>query len=83
MKGFIRRGLVEMRTIIAGGRDYKLTESDIDRLDSLPISEVVSGRATGADTDGENYAYFKGLPVKQFPADWKTHGKAAGPIRNR
>lgn len=23
------------------------------------------------------------LPVKQFPADWKTHGKAAGPIRNK
>ena len=23
------------------------------------------------------------IPVNIFPADWKAHGKAAGPIRNR
>ncbi len=72
-----------MKLIIAGGRNYRLTQSDLDKLNALPISEVVSGGATGADASGESFAYFEGLPVKKFPADWQTHGKAAGPIRNR
>lgn len=72
-----------MKCIVAGGRDYRLTQSDLDKLDVLDISEVVSGGATGADASGESYAYFNGLPVKRFPADWQTHGRAAGPIRNQ
>lgn len=72
-----------MKLIIAGGRDYRLTETDTQELDRIPISEIVSGGATGADASGESYAYYKGLPVRKFPADWQTHGKAAGPIRNR
>ena len=47
------------------------------------IVEVVSGGAAGADREGEKWAAGWGLPVKKFPADWKMHGKAAGPIRNR
>lgn len=72
-----------MKLIIAGGRDYCLTETDTQGLDRIPISEVVSGGAPGADASGESYAHFNGLPVRKFPADWQTHGKAAGPIRNR
>jgi len=29
------------------------------------------------------WAESHGLPVKRFPANWKEHHKAAGPIRNR
>ena len=72
-----------MKVIIAGGRNYRLTREDIDRLDALSISEVVSGGAKGVDADGEYYADDRGLPIKRFLADWKTHGKAAGPIRNK
>lgn len=75
-----------MKLIIAGGRDYHLTESDHAKLlDLLPrgITEVVSGGAPGADTYGELWADFYRIPVKRFPADWNTHGRAAGPIRNR
>lgn len=69
-------------TIIAGGRDYEFTKSDIAWLDSLPIGEVVSGCARGADSEGEAWAASRGVPVKRFPADWQTHGRAAGMLRN-
>ncbi len=49
----------------------------------IPITEIVSGDAHGVDTSGENYADAADLPVKFFYPDWDTHGKAAGPIRNR
>ena len=32
---------------------------------------------------GEHYAIAHNLPLLRFPADWHTHGKSAGPIRNR
>lgn len=73
-----------MRLIIAGGRDYRLSAADFARLDTiLGVTEVVSGACRGVDQDGEAWAAGWGLPVKRFPADWKTHGKAAGPLRNR
>ncbi len=72
-----------MKTIIAGGRNYEFSQYDIERLDLLEITEVVSGCATGADAEGEAWARKWGIPIKEFPADWKKHGRAAGPIRNR
>ena len=72
-----------MRTIIAGGRDYQLTDEDLSFLASLPITEVVSGGATGADAGGEMFAYRVDIPMKRFKADWQTYGRAAGPMRNR
>lgn len=72
-----------MKTIIAGGRDYKLTPLDWGRLEEMNITEVVSGGASGADAGGEYWAEQHGIPVTRFPADWQLHGKAAGPIRNR
>lgn len=75
-----------MRVIIAGGRDYGFTERDIaylDRMrDEIPIREVVSGGARGADSCGEEWAESRGIPVTRFPADWKGLGPPAGPIRN-
>jgi hypothetical protein len=78
-----------MRTIIAGGRDYYLSKVDIEALEklhqSIPITEVVSGKATGVDQCGEDWAKAKGIPVKPFPVtpeDWRRIGKAAGPLRN-
>ena len=47
-----------MKTIIAGGRDYKLTDEGRRMLDILrpTITEVVSGKARGADSEGERWA---------------------------
>jgi hypothetical protein len=69
--------------IVAGGRDYQLTDYDRTILDFLPIGEIVSGGAPGADSGGEQWAAAKGIPVTRFDPDWNKHGRAAGPIRNR
>lgn len=76
-----------MRVIIAGGRDFdnlKFLEAKVNdlvgMLSSLPI--IVSGKARGADSLGEQYADTYGLAVKEFPALWNEYGKSAGYRRN-
>lgn len=72
-----------MKLIIAGGRDYQMTEPDFSKLDAIDgISEVVSGGASGADAWGERWAESRDIPVTIFRADWKKYGKSAGPRRN-
>ena len=46
------------------------------------VTEVVSGTARGVDSLGEQWAKTQNIPIKRFPADWNTHGRAAGHIRN-
>jgi hypothetical protein len=75
-----------MKIIVAGGRDYSLSPAVFDLLESAlapVITELVSGGAPGVDSTAEAWARGRGLPVRRFPADWLTHGKRAGPIRNR
>lgn len=80
-----------MRTIICGMRTATKEQTLAAIEDALnprqerklnPITEVVSGGCKGPDTFGEDWATAQGIPVKRFPADWATHGRAAGPIRN-
>lgn len=75
-------GRMGAKTIIAGGRDYNPCPEDVAFLDSLPISEVVSGRAKGADQFGENWAAARGVPIKMFAADWDRWGNRGGVLRN-
>ena len=75
-----------MRTIVAGSRSIKDSQSVFDVLDGhtdWPITEVVCGCAQGPDIDGAVWAGKHGIPVVHFPADWITYGRAAGPIRNK
>ena len=75
-----------MKVIIAGMRDFE----DYDRLvyacdlllKDITVTEIVSGKAPGADTLGEDYAKERGYKIAEFPADWNKFKKAAGPIRN-
>ena len=75
-----------MRVIIAGPHkgvwDIATVEQAV--LESgFTITEVVSGRAPGIDTLGEQWANAHGIPVKPFPAEWTRYGrKSAGRIRN-
>ncbi|MEB5480951.1 DUF2493 domain-containing protein [Shouchella clausii] len=77
------------KVIVAGSRDfndYMLLKRKLDaalRNRASEGIEIVSGKARGADTLGEQYAKERGYAIKEFPADWETHGKAAGHIRNR
>lgn len=76
-----------MKLIIAGGRDYQLSVYDYVRLESLHLNEkvtaVVCGGTSGADACGLLWARSCQIPVRHFSPDWKTHGKKAGPLRNR
>lgn len=74
-----------MKVIIAGSRnveDYSLVVKTV-ASSGYDITEVVCGMATGVDTLGERWAVANNIPVKEMPADWNRHGKAAGPIRNK
>lgn len=74
-----------LRVIIAGSRtlEHPLLVRRAVRESKFKITEVVSGCAPeGADKFGERWAKQNNILVKQFPADWLTHGKAAGMLRN-
>lgn len=77
-----------MILVIAGSRSIHPSVEDIVKYlerANLPISEIteiVSGRAKGADTAGEEFAKEYHKVITPFPANWKKYGKAAGPIRN-
>lgn len=71
-----------MRVLVCGSRtfnDYDLLQ---DVLKQYDITEIIHGGARGADSGAARYADECGIPVKTFPADWKSFGRAAGPIRN-
>ena len=80
-----------VRIIICGSRrfnDYKklcrvMNSIGIHSIASNDYVEIISGHCAGADICGEKFANQYGYPLKVFEADWDTHGKAAGPIRNR
>jgi hypothetical protein len=78
-----------MKLILAGGRDYedysefKRRVISIIELNKWENIEVVSGCADGTDKMGERLAGQCIWPIAKFPADWKTYGKSAGPMRNR
>ena len=79
-----------MRVIIAGSRDITVSDEDMDahvdeweRIHGTRLRSVVCGMARGVDTSGRMWAEQRGIPVWHYPADWDTHGRSAGPIRNR
>ncbi|GAB6842405.1 putative Rossmann-fold nucleotide-binding protein [Methylorubrum rhodinum] len=85
-----------MRVLVCGGRDLDAADvwNWLERFGhqdaaealgwpSLPrITTVIHGGARGADEGAAQWAESEGLRVLSFPADWKKHGKSAGPIRN-
>lgn len=75
-----------MRLIVAGSRtfaDAALFDRKMAEFASRsgPF-EVVSGMAPGADALAVQYARREGLTCHEFPADWKSGGRAAGHARN-
>lgn len=73
-----------MRVIIVGSRDFT-NQGAVDaaiKESGFQITEVVCGGAAGVDWCGWMWADKNNIPKIMFKADWKRHGKAAGPIRN-
>lgn len=90
-----------MKVIIAGSRTATMANV-LKAISYCPFikdaTEIVSGKAPGADKHGETWAESAGIPVKPFPADWDNitipgavvrkrgdgtpYNAAAGPMRN-
>lgn len=76
-----------MRVLVCGGRDFNNIAFILTRLDKLhaetPITEMITGGATGADKHASDWGKTKPEIVRWVcKADWEKHGKAAGPKRN-
>ena len=78
-----------MKLIIAGTRKMKVGVSfirdvlAIHKIDMGSIECILSGKEpTGIDLCGEVFAKGYGIPIDPYPADWRTYGASAGPIRN-
>lgn len=75
----------EHRVLVCGGRDYHDIKTVYRCLDGLvpKPTTIIQGGSYGADACASEWAYTRAVLDRQFPADWKTHGRAAGPIRNQ
>jgi hypothetical protein len=83
----------EFRVLVCGGRNYQDSDHVHNTLCALdaergPITCIIHGAATGADTEGMRWAQLMATAPRKithapFAADWRTHGRAAGPIRNQ
>lgn len=86
-----------MKILVCGGRKYgtkvvdNKTVRDIEEIQLLTatldkykndVSLIIQGGASGADTLAALWAYYNGIPYKEYKADWSKYGKAAGTIRN-
>ncbi len=73
-----------MKVLVCGGRNYGNRERIRDVLSKLPPdTTIIHGDARGADTIAGEEAHALGFEVIAVPAQWRVHGRAAGPIRNR
>jgi hypothetical protein len=76
-----------MTVLVCGGRDYDDADQLYFFLDQLhaerPITKIVHGAATGADTLGAMWGLVNHVFSAGYPANWKQYGKAAGMIRNQ
>lgn len=73
--------------IVCGGRNYADRDRVYEVLDvihaNLPIDFIVHGCALGADKLANDWAREHGVDRLEYPADWRIHGRGAGPIRNQ
>lgn len=77
-----------MIVLVFGGRDFSDKRAVHKAFAEFtnhvgPISQVIHGKARGADRLGGIVAAELGILVREFPADWDGLGKRAGPIRNQ
>lgn len=75
------------KVLVCGGRDYRDRTRVNQILDAavqrLGLTAIVQGGATGADLLAQEWAISHRLQCETFHADWRGHGDAAGPIRNK
>jgi len=81
-----------VRILVTGARNwadktkvlYALrSEQRTAQVPGAQITVVHGACPTGADAIADEVARVLGMNVERHPADWDTHGKAAGPLRNQ
>lgn len=75
-----------MIVVVTGGRDFADNDMVIRAMEHVGVdqgSTLFHGGATGADALANGYFSRRCYQSMPFPADWKAHGRAAGPIRNQ
>ena len=76
-----------MRVIVCGGRhfdDWDAVKRHLDHIHKeTPITMIVHGCASGADSLASKWAFFNQVRTHRFPANWKDYGRSAGPRRNQ
>lgn len=84
----------EVKILVCGGRDFddytmmdlwltKLQKSILEKMVNKPKWVLIHGGARGADTLAHKWAQANKVEdINVFKADWNTHGKAAGFLRN-
>jgi hypothetical protein len=75
------------RVLVTGSRDWDNELAVMMALSNIAIPPhewtLVSGACpTGADAIAEGFAEGLGMQIERHPADWNSHGKRAGFIRN-
>jgi hypothetical protein len=71
---------VEIGHLVAEMATFTLIEGGAKGADAIAKWWADSAPAHGYNERGDDEPHFEHL---SFPADWVTHGRAAGPIRNR
>lgn len=72
-----------MILLACGDRDWSDEALIEEHIKYFTPVLLVHGAARGADYFAGKVAKKLGIEVKEFPADWKRYGKAAGPKRNQ
>lgn len=75
------------RVVVTGGRDHPDRTYVWAALTAAhaahPIVLVITGGATGVDDFAGQWARVNKIELVVHPADWKQHGRRAGPLRNQ
>lgn len=76
-----------LRVLVCGGWGYANQAMLFGVLDmqaeETGISTIIQGGADGADRLARLWCHTRFCRGENFAADWHSHGKAAGPIRNQ
>lgn len=75
-----------IRILVCGGRDFNDEITVFGALDGHVIPScdtIIQGGAPGADRLAREWCHQKRCRYENYPANWKAHGRAAGPIRNQ
>ena len=74
-----------MKVLVCGSREWTNEKVIRDVLRNYLAADdvtIINGACRGADKISTKVAKELGFKVKEFPADWKKFGRAAGPKRN-